>query len=289
MKSKNHAASRIAAACDGIVRRCDEFIAMAEIEGFELSKLFSRKEIRVTNDICCELVLSVAESKSVADLAANAVDFERMRAHVMDANETLAERTLSNPQTMSSFMNAESTLIDLLASADPTVRLMAGFAKRYLPVVRSTLTAFFTDIRLQLEACEGRTEGGIWRMLHGSLSDLIGRKVMSECSKLFAQYGSAKNARKAIISFLQSIYDKDDPRFSSGAKVIAYVRTCRDEGDPNFPRCAEIRSQVAALARGGADGVEKVWNSLSVQIRPSYARRRASRLGPVPIPYRNWS
>ena len=289
MKSKTPAAARIAAACEGVVRRCHAFVACAESKGSELSKMFSRKEIRVTNDICCELVLAVAESQSVDDLAANGTNFERMRAHVIEVNEMLAERTLSNPQTMSSFMNAESTLIDLLASADPTVRLMAGFAKKFLPVVKSTLTAFFTDIRLQLEASEGRTDCGLWRLVHGSLADLIGRKVMSECSRLFAQYGTAKNARKAIIAFLQSIYDKDDPRFSSGAKVIAYVRSCRDESDPNYPRCAEIRMQVAALARRGADGVDKVWNSLSVQIRPSYARRRSPRLGPVPIPSRSWA
>ena len=113
----------------------------------------------MTNDICCELVLAVAESSSSDDLAANRANFERMRAHVMEANETLAERMLTNPQTMSSIVNAESTIMDLLSSADPTVRLMAGFAKKFFPVVKSTLTAFFTDVRLQLEASEGREIG----------------------------------------------------------------------------------------------------------------------------------
>lgn len=289
MKNKISAAARIAAACEGVIRRCEEIVACAEGDGGELSRMFSRREIRVTNDICCELLLAVAESSSVDDLAANAANFERLRAYVMEANETLAERTLSNPQTMCSFMNAESTAIDLLASADPTVRLMAGFAKRFLPVVKSVLTAFLTDIRLQLEVCEGRERGGIWRLVHGSLADLVGKKVMAECSKLFAQYGESKNVRKGIIAFLQSIHDKDDPRFSSGAKVIAYVRGCRDEDDPNFARCAEIRMQVAGLAGRGADAVEKVWHSLAVQIRPSYGRKRASHLSPFSIPDRSWA
>ena len=289
MKNQTQAAARIAAACEGIVRRCDEIVASADGNSSKFSKIFSRKEIRLTNDICCELMLAVADSSSVDDLVANGVNFERMRAHLTEANETLAERMLTNPQTMSSIMNAESTLMDLLASADPTVRLMAGFAKKFLPIVKSTLTAFFTDIRLQLEACEGLDKGGIWRLVHGSLADLIGKRVLSECSKMFAKYGNAKDVRKAVISYLQSLYDKDDPRFASVPKVIAYVRGCKDEEDPNFSRCAEIRMQVACLARRGPDGTEKVWHSLAVQVKPSYGRKRGSRLRPMPIPDRSWA
>lgn len=289
MKNESSAAARIAAACEGIIRRCDEVVACADVAGSAFSKMFSRQEIRMTNDICCELVLAVAESSSSDDLAANRANFERMRAHVMEANETLAERMLTNPQTMSSIVNAESTIMDLLSSADPTVRLMAGFAKKFLPVVKSTLTAFFTDIRLQLEASEGRDKGGVWNLVHGSLAELIGKRVMSECSRMFAKYGDAKDVRKSVISFLQSLYDKDDPRLSSVPKVIAYVRGCKDGEDPNFSRCAEIRMQVACLAKRGPGGVEKVWHSLAVQVKPSYGRKRGSRLRPVPIPDRSWT
>ena len=133
-------AERIAEACRGIVRRSDQIVALAETPDAELSRIFSRKEIGVTNGICCELALAVADSESVDDLAANRENFERMREHVMAANEALAERTTANPQTMSTIMNAEDTLINLLVAADPTVRLMAGFAKKYLGVVKSTPT-----------------------------------------------------------------------------------------------------------------------------------------------------
>ena len=153
---KTSAAERIAEACRGIVRRSDQIVALAEKPGAELSRIFSRREIRVTNGICCELALAVADSESVDDLAANRENFERMRRHVMAANEALTEHMLTNRQTMCSIVNAENTLINLLVAADPTVRLMAGFAKTFLPIVKSVLTAFFTDIRLRLEAEEDK-------------------------------------------------------------------------------------------------------------------------------------
>ena len=72
-------AERIAEACRGIIRRSDQIVALAETPDAELSRIFSRKEIRVTNGICCELALAVADSESVDDLAANRENFERMR------------------------------------------------------------------------------------------------------------------------------------------------------------------------------------------------------------------
>ena len=51
---KTSAAERIAEACRGIVRRSDQIVALAETPDAELSRIFSRKEIRVTNGICCE-------------------------------------------------------------------------------------------------------------------------------------------------------------------------------------------------------------------------------------------
>ena len=55
---KTTAAERIAEACRGIIRRSDQIAALAEKPGAELSRIFSPKEIRVTNGICCELALS---------------------------------------------------------------------------------------------------------------------------------------------------------------------------------------------------------------------------------------
>ena len=65
------AAKRIAEACRGIVRRSDEIVTLAATPGAKLSRIFSRKEIAITNRICCELALAVADSESVADLVAN--------------------------------------------------------------------------------------------------------------------------------------------------------------------------------------------------------------------------
>lgn len=42
-------AERIAEACRGIVRRSDQIVALAETPGAGLSRIFSRKEIGVTN------------------------------------------------------------------------------------------------------------------------------------------------------------------------------------------------------------------------------------------------
>ena len=51
MKNESSAAARIAAACEGIIRRCDEVVACADVAGSAFSKMFSRQEIRMTNDI----------------------------------------------------------------------------------------------------------------------------------------------------------------------------------------------------------------------------------------------
>ena len=279
-KVKMNGAERIRMACEGIIGRSDEIVTSAEP-----AKLFSRKEIRVTNEICCELALAVADSESVDDLVVNGENFERMRAHVMAANETLVGLTLSNPQTMSSIMNAEDTLIDLLVAADPTVRLMAGFAKKYLPVVKSTLTAFFTDIRLQLEAVKDRCG----RRLLGALYAPVGAMVIRNSRGLLQLYGDGRCERLAALAFMRTLYDENSPERCSWPKVVNYVRTCSDRTDPNFARCVEIRLLVKERARKVKDGAEKVWRSLAQQLKPANGRKRGSGLAWSAIPDRSWS
>ncbi len=187
-KTKAKGAERIRKACEDIIRRSDEIVACSDGGGLT-SGLFSRKEIRVTNGICCELALAVADSGSGDGLIASREMFERMREHVMEANDALAEHMLTNQRVMNSIINVESTLINLLVAADPTVRLMAGFAKKFLPLVKSVLTAFFTDIRIQLEADEG---GKRSHKLLGALSAPVGALVLRECERLLRRYGDAK-------------------------------------------------------------------------------------------------
>ena len=285
MKRKD-AIRRIAAACEGVVRRSDELSRRAGVTDGALSDLFTKKEIRVTNEICCELLLSIAESESVADLVANRANFERMRTHVMDVNDMLIARTQLNPQTMSSIMNAEDTLIDLLIAADPTVRLMAGFAQRYLGIVKSVLTSFFVDIGLQLGANGGATWG---QRLRGALSAPVGTMVRRESEDLLARYGDGRCGRAFALAFMRSLYDKKNPKLRSWPKVVGYVRNCRDESDENFARCAEIRAQAQSWAKPVKGGIEQVWHSLAQQLKLSHGRKPASPLAPCKIPDRSWA
>ena len=277
---------RIAAACANVARRSDEVVRRADAGDAALAALFAKKEIRVTNEICCELLLAVAESESVADLAANRANFERMRRHVMDANDVLLAHTQVNPQTMSSIMNAEDTLIDLLVAADPTVRLAAGFAQRYLGVVKSVLTSFFTDIALQLGARGGVSALG--RRLRGALAAPVGAVVRRGSEDLLEQYGDDRCDRASAIAFMRTLYDKDDPRRCSWPKVVRYVQTCRDESDANFTRCADIRAQVQTWAKPVKGGAVAVWNSLTQQLKLSHGKKPKSGLGPCAVPDRSW-
>lgn len=285
---KNDSIQRIAAACEAVMRRSDEIVCLAESSDKELVRLFTKKEIRVTNEICCEFLLSVAESTSVADLVANRKNFERMRTRVMDANDVLVSRTRANPQTMSSIMNAEDTFIDLLVAADPTVRLAAGFAQRYLGVVKSILTSFFTDLGFQLET--GGRGGASWgSRLRGALSAPVGTMMRKGSESLFARYGDGRCERTAALAFMRSLYDKRDPKRRSWPKVVGYVRNCRDESDPNFARCAEIKVLAQSWAKREKDGVEKVWRSLAQQLKPANGRTRQAGFAPVAIPDLSWA
>ena len=252
---------RIAAACEGIVRRSDELVRRAGATDGALSALFTKKEIRVTNEICCELLLSVAESESVADLAVNRANFERMRTHVMDANDVLIACTQMNPQTMSSIMNAEDTLINLLVAGDPTVRLMAGFAKKHLGVVKSTLTAFYTDLRLQLVTAEGKGGGRVGRIVREALSAPVGSLFLLREGGLLERYGDARFARKRVIAFVRKVYRESDPKTRSWTGAVRYVRSSNDG------QCAEIRKTVVGFAKPGEDGLEKAWNSIRQQAK----------------------
>ena len=283
---KNESVQRIAAACEGVVRRGDEIVRLAEEGDGALAAIFAKKEIRVTNEICCELLLAVAESESVADLAANRANFEKMRAHVMNANDVLVARTLVNPQTMSSIMNAEDTLVDLLVAADPTVRLMAGFAKQHLGIVKSVLTSFFSDIGLQLEAGDGFAWG---RRLRGALSAPVGALVRKGGKDLLAKYGDGRCDRASALAFMRSLYDKGNPKLRSWPRVVGYVRSCSDESDRNFARCAEICAQVQGWAKHEKDGVERVWRSLTQQLKLSHGRKPRSGLGLCAVPDRDWA
>lgn len=284
---KKNSIRRIAAACEGIVRRSDEIVRRAATAGGALSELFTKKEIRVTNELCCELLASIADSASVDDLSSNHANFERMRTHVMDANDVLVARTQVNPQTMSSIMNAEDTLIDLLAAADPTARLMAGFAQQHLGVVKSVMTSFFTDLGLQL--ADGGRRPSLGRHLRSVMSAPVGAMVRKGSESLFARYGDGRCDRASILAFMRTLYDKGNPKLCSWPKVVRYVRNCRDEEDANYERCAEIQVRVQTWAKRQKNGIEKIWRSLAQQLKLSHGKKPRAEFAPVAIPDRCWA
>lgn len=270
------------------MRRCHSMIRSAKFGNAAFAEFFLKREIRATNDLCYELLLSIAESSSVADLVANRTNFERMREAVMEVNDILIERTQANPQTMSSILNAEDTFVDLLVAADPTVRLMAGFAKQHLNIVKSVLTSFFTDIGLQLKVSEYGAPS-LGQRLGGALSAPLGALVRKKSARLLAQYGDGRCDRKADIVFMRSLYNKENSKLRSWPKVIAYVRNCRDEADPNFARCNEIRLHVQLWAKHKKGGIEMTWHSLAQQLKLSHGKKPKSGLGPCAIPDRSWA
>lgn len=278
---------RIAAACDDVIARSNEIVRCASTDKKALLALFKKKEIRVTSEICCELLMSIAASSSVEDLRTNRENFKRMRKQVLKANDALALCLQSNPQVMSAIMNAEDTFIDLLMAADPTVRLMAGLAQQYLGVVKSILTSFFSEIGLRIEEklCGGSSWGG---RLRNSLSAPLGSMVIKKGAALFSQYGDGRCDRSADIAFMRSLYDKES-NLRSWPKVIAYVRSGCGEADGNFARCAEIRAHVQAWAKKEKGGADRVWRSLAQQLKLSHGRKPPAEFSPVAIPDRNWA
>ena len=82
-----------------LIARCDEIVAAAEA-GKDVSDLFTPREITVTNRICIDLALSIANSESIDEIAAQRELFIEMERHVMAANAVIAARTPSNEYLM---------------------------------------------------------------------------------------------------------------------------------------------------------------------------------------------
>ena len=129
-------------------------------------------------------------------------------------------------------------------------------------VVKSTLTAFFTDLRLQLEAAAvGKGGGRVGRIVRKALSAPVGSLFLLREGGLLERYGDARFARERVIAFVREVYRESDPKTRSWARTVEYVRTSRDG------RCAEIRKTVAGFAKPGKEGLEKAWNSIRQQAK----------------------
>ena len=122
-----------------LVMRSDEIYALALDADAAASGIFSKKENARTADLCIAFMEAVAGTSSVEDIRAARQDILRLQDHVLAANEAVADRVRENPQVLSSFVNGLHTLFRLLLEADPTIRVVAGFASEHKGGVRHRL------------------------------------------------------------------------------------------------------------------------------------------------------
>lgn len=143
MNRIENAARAIVARCAEITDACDAGCA---------ARVFSSEGIRTTCDLCLDFMTAVGEVASADELRAERALFLELEDAVMRANLALAERTQENPNVVATIRMCEETLFRLLGEGDATVLVLAGLGRRFKPIVRQALHAFFTDIRRQLEA-----------------------------------------------------------------------------------------------------------------------------------------
>ena len=262
---------RIKEACKQIIRRSDEIRAASDDPNGKPSQFFAGEGLRVTIDTCCELLDAVTDSTSAADLEACHDDFDEMREHTVTANTSVLRRTYANPHAVNALLNGEATLYSLLLAADPTIRLLAGFAKLHIGIVKDVLLSTFTDIRLQLEGPEEPMKERINRALI-VMKDPVAAMIIAKSAKLLRRYGREDAPiadRRQIIRFMRKLRDKNNPVLSSYPKVARYVRFCDNEQEPNFDRFLEIRRAVESWSRKESGGVDKSWHTLTQALKPS--------------------
>ena len=83
--------------------------------------------------------------------------------------------------------------------------------------------------------------------------------------------------RAETIAFMRMLYGTGGSEFHSYPKVVDFVRTCRDEKSPYFDRCAQIQALVRKWAKKEKDGIQKVWRSLTQELKPSHGKNRRSK------------
>lgn len=187
--------ANLEAAIVAIVARCDAIAAVAMDAEAVLSSAFSKKENVFTADICIAFMEAVAGTSSIDDIRALRPKIASLRDHVLASAESVADRVRDNPLVLSGFVNALQTLFRLLLEADPTIRMVAGFASEHKGVVRSVLMAFLTDLRHQLESSEGNRQG---RLAQGaeSLVNGLGTLLSRRMASTLEQY--AETTRKEM-------------------------------------------------------------------------------------------
>jgi len=179
---RNASNRRLIDAIESLIARSDAIAALAVDGDKPLSEAFSKKENVYTADIGIAFMEAVAATPSIDDIRALKPEIERLRDHVLSSIEVVSDRICDNPLVLSGFVNGLQTIFRLLLEADPTIRVVAGFASEHRGVVRSVFMAFLTDIRHQLESSEGvrpsRLARGAESLVNG-LGTLLSRRMTS--------------------------------------------------------------------------------------------------------------
>ena len=260
--SSQKAIKRIEVAANEVCKRCDEIIAHAADPTKLLSECFTLARAVGFNEACGQFLTAIAESESNADIIAARPTLERMKEHVMRANQKIGLRLGDNRDLLDGIICCEETFFKLLVEGDPTMRIIAKFAAAHLTFIRIVLTAALNNVRKQLEAIENNGEV----------------KVRAFSFKALQQLMTAIRGRPAdkaeALDFMRSLYDTGDYEFNSCNKVINYVRTCTNAHNPYFNQCVRIRSLVKALAKKDRAGEERIWRSFAQELKPSHAKCR---------------
>ena len=300
MKRKNGKASPARAGIENaattLIARCDEIVATAEA-GKDVSDLFTPKEITVTNRICIDFALAVAKSESIDEIAAHRETFIEMERHVMAANAVIAARTPSNEYLMNAVRQGETTILGMLVAADPSIRILSGFAAKYLSIVSQTLTSAFTSIYDALVEYEGYPQKRR-AALARSLANPIGTMVFNQAAAVLKRYGkNFPSCTDDVIAFICQVRYDRSLNLPSLKKACEFIRSCSNPKLQLFAACSRVNAYVTSYAKRTGKNVDTLWRSLCQLAKPSELAQRAKRMtarekssapGPVPIPDRSW-
>ena len=280
-----------------LIARCDEIVAAAEA-GKDVSDLFTPREITVTNRICIDLALAVANSESIDEIAAHRELFIEMERHVMAANAVIAARTPSNEYLMNAVRQIETTSLGMLIAADPTIRILSGFAAKHLSIVSQTLTAAYTGIYDSLVEHEGRPQKRR-AALARCLANPLGSMVTAQAAAVLKHYGKDfPSCTGDVIAFICQVRYDQSLNLPSLKKACEFIRSCSDPKVQLFAACNRVNAYVTSYAMRTGKDVDTLWRSLCQLAKPSELAQKAKRMsgnekssapGPVPIPDRSWS
>ena len=238
-KTRDDKRAKLDEAIEVLVARSDAIAALAVDADKSLSTAFSKKENVYMTDISIAFMEAIAGTSSIDDIRALKPQIERLRDHVQASNEAVADRIRDNPLMLSGFVNGLQTLFRLLLEADPTIRVVAGFAAEHKGVVRSVFMAFLTDLRHQLESSEGtrtnRLTQGAESLVNG-LGTLLSRRMTSTLER-YAETtrkemrSTKKELLRAYLSGGESVETLSGPRSEEKReqvrKVILYITSSK--------------------------------------------------------------